>query len=304
MTLETIQLKNGEDIAYRMRAGSEKVIVLVHGNMTSSAHWDLLIEKLPATYTVYAPDLRGFGGSSYRKPITSIRDFSEDLAQWVKQIGLTNFHLVGWSLGGAVAMQYTIDYPETVEKLILLASASSQGYPFLQYMDPTDLTKVKRLTTREEIEQDPLRTKHIQGLYDAKDREGLKAVWNAGIYTHVKPDNNRYEAYVDDMLTQRNLADVYHALNTFNISTIPNEAAIGTGEIDSIQVPILVISGDRDLIVTQQMTDELLSDLKDRAKHVQLTHSGHSPLVDQLNELVRIMDEFIKEDAACGSKTK
>ncbi|MBM7579674.1 intracellular short-chain-length polyhydroxyalkanoate depolymerase [Jeotgalibacillus terrae] len=296
MTLKTIHLQNGEDITYRVRPGGEEVIVLVHGNMTSSKHWDLLIEALPSDYTIYAPDLRGFGGSSYHEPITSIKSFSEDLADWLQQLGLTRFHLAGWSLGGAVVMQYTIDHPEAVASLILLASASSRGYPFVQYLDPDDLTKVRRLTTKEEIQQDPLRTQHIQGLYDNKDREGLKAVWNAGIYTHKQPDETRYEAYVDDMLTQRNLADVYSALNTFNISTVSNEAAQGTGEIDAIKAPVLIISGDRDLIVPQQMTDELVSDFNSRAKHVQLTDAGHSPLVDQLDELVRVMDAFIKEE--------
>ena len=58
----------------------------------------------------------------------------------------------------------------------------------------------------------------IQGLYDTENQEGLKAVWNALIYTHNKPDDEKYEQYVDDMLTQKNLADVYHSLNTFNIS--------------------------------------------------------------------------------------
>lgn len=296
MTLHNVSLKNGETISYRTREGGEHPLVLVHGNMTSSKHWDLLMDALPDQYKIYAPDLRGFGGSSYTQPIESIRDFSDDLAEWAEQIGLSKFHLVGWSLGGAVVMQFTIDHPERVNKLVLLASASSQGYPFMHYSDPTDMTKATRLTTKEEIQQDPLRTQHIQGLYDRKDRDGLKALWNAGIYTKSQPDPALYEEYVDDMLTQRNLADVYHALNTFNISSTANEAAPGTGEIDSIQVPVLLISGDRDYIVNQQMTDELEKDFNGRAKRVQLQDTGHSPLVDNLEQLVEEMDRFLKEE--------
>lgn len=294
MSLHNVKLSNGETITYRMREGGETVIVLVHGNMTSSKHWDLLIEALPAEYTIYAPDLRGFGGSSYLQSITSIRDFSEDVAEWTEQLKLPKFHLIGWSLGGAVAMQFTVDHKDKVEKLILLASASSQGYPFNQYLDPNDLSKVKRLTTQEEIKQDALRTQAIQGLYTTKNREGLKAVWNAGIYTHNQPDEERYEAYVDDMLTQRNLADVYSALNTFNISSTSNEAAQGTGQIQHIDLPVLIISGDRDMIVTQTMTEQLISDFQGHAKHVQLKDTGHSPLVDNLEELVVTIDDFVK----------
>ena len=58
----------------------------------------------------------------------------------------------------------------------------------------------------------------MQGLYDTENREGLKAFGMQLIYTHNKPDDEKYEEYVDDMLTQKNLADVYHSLNTFNIS--------------------------------------------------------------------------------------
>ena len=53
----------------------------------------------------------------------------------------------------------------------------------------------------------------MQTLYDTKDVEGLKTVWNAVIYTHRRPDEKKYGEYVEDMMTQRNLADVYHALN-------------------------------------------------------------------------------------------
>lgn len=296
MTLHYAEIQNGETLSYRKRVGGKETLVLIHGNMTSSKHWDLLMDALPERYTIYAPDLRGFGESTYHERIQSIQDFSQDIGDWAKHLQLDSFYLMGWSLGGAVTMQFTIDYPEKVKKLVLLASASSQGYPFEQYLDMNDLSKTKRLTTLEEIAADPLRTQHIQGLYDRQDREGLKTVWNAGIYTHHQPSPDRYDAYVDDMLTQRNLVDVYHALNTFNISNTPNEAAQGTGEVSSIHVPVLIVSGDRDLIVPKGMTDELVSDFQGRANHVELQNTGHSPLVDRLDELVATVDGFLKGD--------
>ena len=74
-----IQLANGETMAYRMRLGGGHPLVLVHGNMTSSKHWDILMDALDEKYTIYAIDLRGFGESSYHKPITAIKDFSDDV---------------------------------------------------------------------------------------------------------------------------------------------------------------------------------------------------------------------------------
>lgn len=291
--LKTVILSNGETIAYRERVGGEKVLLLVHGNMTSSKHWDVLIEALDESFTIIAPDLRGFGQSSYQTRITHIRDFSDDLKEFVDALGLEKFDGIGWSTGGAVAMQFCADYPGYCEKLILLASASTRGYPFYPTkLDGTPNVK-HRFVTLKEIENDPAKTKAVQWLYDTKNRQGLKLIWNAGIYTHNKPVDAHYEEYVDDMLTQRNLADVYHALNTFNISGVDNVAAIGTNQVQDIQIPVLILRGDRDYIVTQEMTDEIVADFNRRAQYEVLVDCGHSPLIDDCSQLVSKIENFL-----------
>ena len=119
-----------------------------------------------------------------------------------------------------------------------------------------------------------VKTLAIQGLYDTKNREGLKAVWNALIYTHNKPTDEKYEEYVDDMLTQRNLADVYHSLNTFNISAHHNGLNEGTDQAKDITIPVLILRGDRDYVVTEQMTKEIVEDLGDNATFIPLKDCG------------------------------
>ena len=292
-TLQHVVLQNGETITYRTREGGEEVVVLVHGNMTSSKHWDLLLEKMDARFTIYALDMRGFGGSTYNKRITSIQDFSDDLKLFVDALDLKDFTLVGWSTGGNVAMQFCADYTGYCKKLVLFASGSTRGYPF--YASNTDGTPdlQNRLQTIEQIEQDPVKTIPMQQMYDTKNREGLKFVWNSAIYTQNVPDAARYDAYVDDMLTQRNLADVYHALNTFNISAVPNEVSEGTNQVDAIQVPTLILHGDRDYVVPMNMTNEIIEDFKGRAQVVMLENCGHSPLMDALEETNNAIEQFI-----------
>lgn len=291
--LQHVKLQNGETITYRVREGGEEVVVLVHGNMTSSKHWDLLMEKMDACFTIYALDMRGFGGSTYNNRITSILDFSDDLKMFVDALELRDFTLVGWSTGGNVAMQFCADYAGYCKKLVLFASGSTRGYPF--YASNPDGTPdlQNRLRTIEQIEQDPVKTIPMQQMYDTKNREGLKFVWNSAIYTQNVPDEARYETYVDDMLTQRNLADVYHALNTFNISAAPNEVSEGTNQVDTIQVPTLILHGDRDYVVPMNMTSEIIEDFKGRAQVVKLENCGHSPLMDALEEVNNAIEQFI-----------
>lgn len=250
------------------------------------------MEKADPSLALIAVDLRGFGGSTYYQKIRGIKDFSDDLKLFVDQLGLKSFSLMGWSTGGAVAMQFVADYPEYVDRLILLASASTRGYPFFATKEDGTPDLNKRLKTVEEIERDPGKTIPVQRAYDKGDREFLKNLWNALIYTKNQPEEKRYEAYVDDMLTQRNLADVYHALNIFNISDKHNGIHDGTDQAKDIDIPVLVLRGDRDYVVTEQMAKEMMEDLGKKAKFIELTDCGHSPLIDDLAQLLAHVEDF------------
>lgn len=220
--MKTVTLSDGEIIGYREREGGHRILLLIHGNMTSSKHWDLLINRLDSSYKLYAVDLRGFGTSSYYKSIQQIKDFADDMKEFVDCLELKDFSIIGWSTGGAVAMEFCADYPHYCNKLILLASASTRGYPFYGTDEFGQVNLSQRLQTLEDIQRDPIRTIPIQAAYDEGNRELLKAIWNSVIYTHNQPEKQKYEEYVDDMMTQRNLAEVYYALNSFNISSYFN----------------------------------------------------------------------------------
>lgn len=296
MTLQKVTLANGDSITYRKRDGGDRVIVLVHGNMTSSKHWDVLIDALDDSFTVIALDLRGFGGSTYYTRVNGIKDFSNDLKDFIDSVALQKFDLIGWSTGGAICMQFVIDNPGYCEKLVLLASASTRGYPFFGTNADGTPNYTERLQTIEQIEEDPSKTKAMQGLYDTKNKEGLRAVWDAVIYTHSKPNEQLYEEYLEDMLTQRNLADVYHSLNTFNIGADHNGVSKGSNQAKDITIPVLILRGDRDYVVTEEMTQEIVSDLGDNATYIPLVNCGHSPLIDDLGQLLGAIEKFLKEE--------
>lgn len=292
INLKTIKLANGETIGYRERDGGDHPLLLIHGNMTSSKHWDLLLDALPEKFKVYAVDLRGFGISSYLEPIETIKDFSEDVKQFVDALELKDFSLCGWSTGGAVTMQFTADYPELVNKIILLASASTRGYPFYSV---NGFGQQVRLTKKEEIFNDFTKAIPVLRAYRNRDKSFLQNMWDLVIYNNNKPDPTRYDEYLDDMLTQRNLVDVYQALNLFNISGASNGINEGTNQAKDIKVPTLLLWGEKDLVVTEKMTKEIIEDLGEIAKLKVLRNCGHSPLVDDLDQLVNEMVNFLNE---------
>lgn len=291
ITMKEVLLSNGEKITYRERAGGEKLVLLVHGNMTSSKHWDLVLENMDASFKIYAIDLRGFGGSSYIQPIHSIRDFSDDVKLFVDQLGLKDFAMVGWSTGGGVAMQFAADYPGYCNRLILLASVSTRGYPAIGKTKEDEVPY--RLRTYEEAKRDLIKAIPIQAAYDLRNRELLKTIYNALLYDRNQPEPQQYEEYIDDMFTQRNYAEVYHALNHFNISCENNGLVDGNGKVKDITIPVLILHGEKDLVISNEMKEELFKDLAHVATLVELKDCGHSALIDDLKQLLQVMSEFL-----------
>lgn len=111
--------------------GGRPVIVLVHGNVSSGVFFEPLMESLAADLHVLAPDLRGYGRSERRTidATRGMRDFADDLAALIETLKLSApLHMVGWSAGGGVVMQYAIDHPDSVTGIVLESGMSPYGY--------------------------------------------------------------------------------------------------------------------------------------------------------------------------------
>lgn len=292
---KSVKLANGETFGYREREGSGETILLVHGNMTSSKHWDLVMENIDPSFHLIAVDMRGFGESTYHEKFYTIKELADDIKLFADELNLFGFSLVGWSTGGAVGMQFAVDNPGYCNKLILLASASTRGYPIFATDETGQPDLSKRLTSFEQILQDKTRTITITQAYETKNKDMLRMIWDFAIYNDNKPEEHRYEAYLDDMLTQRNYPEILHALNTFNISEKNNGLKDGTGDVKKINIPVLVLAGEKDLVITEQMTGEILEDLGDKATFIPLTGCGHSALVDDLPQLLEAITTFVKK---------
>jgi len=124
LRLETAYLETGTT--------SGDLLVLVHGNVSSSEFFRPLMAKLPQNFHIVAPDMRGFGNSE-TLPVNAtrgVRDFSDDLYAFLQHLIEPDkkVHLVGWSAGASVIMQYVMDYPRTVHSLTLQAPMSPFGF--------------------------------------------------------------------------------------------------------------------------------------------------------------------------------
>jgi pimeloyl-ACP methyl ester carboxylesterase len=113
-------------------AGPGETVLFVHGNVSSSLFWQPPLLALAETGRVkpIAVDLRGYGDTD-PLPIDArrgVRDWADDLAALVAALGLERVHLVGWSMGAGVVLQYLLDAPERVASVALIAPVSPYGF--------------------------------------------------------------------------------------------------------------------------------------------------------------------------------
>src|SRR5690349_926282 len=92
-SFKTAELSNGETIAYYESGTGSKVILLLHGALSSFNFWIHYMPFLPHGYRFIAPDFRGHGESSYNNPQRSHDDNVEDIKLLVDKLGLKKFIL-------------------------------------------------------------------------------------------------------------------------------------------------------------------------------------------------------------------
>ena len=132
IAIKGVQLSNGETYTYREHGTGKQVLLLVHGNLSSSILWDLLLEGLPAgRYRMLAPDLRGFGDSSYHSPIQSIADLSQDLLAFMDALHVQQAAVMGWSMGGLVALQAAAAFSPEDEPALEMTLAAPRPISWL-----------------------------------------------------------------------------------------------------------------------------------------------------------------------------
>lgn len=106
----------------------DRTVVLIHGNVSSALFWQELMQDLPSDLRLIAIDLRGFGGSEHA-PVDAtrgVRDYSDDVRATLDALDIETAHLVGWSIGGGVVMQYALEHPAL--SLTLQSPVSPYGF--------------------------------------------------------------------------------------------------------------------------------------------------------------------------------
>lgn len=119
----TLQFRtvHGYRRAFRI-AGSGPAILLIHGIGDNSTTWNGVHAKLAQRFTVIAPDLLGHGQSDKPRADYSVAAYANGMRDLLSVLDIERVTIVGHSLGGGVAMQFAYQFPQLVDRLILVSA--------------------------------------------------------------------------------------------------------------------------------------------------------------------------------------
>jgi 3-oxoadipate enol-lactonase len=208
-------------------------------------------------------DIRGHGNSEKPEGPYSIQTFSDDLRVFLDKLEIPKAHLLGLSMGGSIAQQFTLDYPERVGSLILLSSF---------YGCDSGLRDIFGKLNK------ALSEKGLATFYD----EAIKLVVSHEFASaHAKDIAEMKKTFVK-VNSQTAILSAIEACSKFDVSQ----------RISQISVPTLILSGSEDVFVPTYLAERMHQAIKGSEWH-NLTGVGHNMIIpEKTHDLTRIILEF------------
>jgi 3-oxoadipate enol-lactonase len=253
----------GHELYYEVQ-GSGEPVVLIHGLTRDLREWDAQVETLAEKYQVIRYDVVGHGqssGMSSTLPDGSVRDW-DHLRELLDEIGVDKAHVVGLSMGGEIAINFALQYPERVQTLTPM-DARLPGYDL-----PSDSGLGNRFNNY-------INVSGSQGVQSALP------LWAADPLFGPANANPEVRMKLEEIVVEGHgaLGDGarFQWPNLLNVAALSPSTMSRLKEID---IPTMVMIGELDLIDFQLQADILDRDIPDSTKLV-VPNAGHMSDMEQ-----------------------
>jgi len=240
-------------------------LVLVHGFSVDNRVWNDQFEAFRKRFKVIRYDVRGFGKSAL-PTIGKEYSHTKDLKALLNQLGINHACLIGLSMGGNIALDFTLEYPEMTKALILVDSTLG-GF--------RDWSKTWR-----ELWKSIWKEAKENGVEAAKDLELKAAFFKPAL---EKPNVAfRLRQMVSDY-------SGWHFVNTDPLRSLDPPAM---DRLQEVQVPTLIIVGERDLPDFHRIVDIMNKKIQN-SKRISLKGAGHVSNMETPREFNEAISSFL-----------
>jgi len=268
---------HGRSVSY-MEAGEGPVLLLVHGIAGTCENWREVIEPLARHHTVIAPDFPGHGDSDPGGGDYSIGALAAGLRDLLLALGHERATVVGHSLGGGVAMQLSYQFPEMIERLVLVSSGG---------LGP-EVSPVLRAAALPGADLFISVTAGVGQRLGSVLGRGLGAVG-------LRPGADLAEiargyASLDDPARRAAFLDTLRAV----VGTGGQRVAAGDRLYLAEAVPVLIIWGARDSIIPVRHGEDALRAIPGSRLEV-FEEVGHLPQLEAPGRFIATLERFLRE---------
>jgi pyruvate dehydrogenase E2 component (dihydrolipoamide acetyltransferase) len=256
---ETVEV-GGRTLQYlKIGEGERPPVLLLHGYGGDINIWVFNQEALAEVgRTVYALDLPGHGQSSKDVGEGNLGSFVDAVAGFMDEMGIEKAHLVGHSMGGAVAGSFALAHPDRVASLVLIASAG----------------------LGEEINAE-----YIEGFIVANRRREMKNTLGLLFANPALVTRD----LVNDVLRFKRMDGVDEALRATADKVFPEGKQADVPDLSGLDTPILAIWGQVDQICPVSHSENL----PDGARVEIFEDTGHMPQMEAAGQVNRLIGEFL-----------
>jgi 3-oxoadipate enol-lactonase len=255
---------NGARIHYE-RSGSGFPVIFLHAGIADSRMWEPQVAAFAERFDVVRPDARGFGKSELPAMRWSSRD---DLLQIMDSLALKPAHLVGCSMGGMLAIDFALDHPERVSKLVLVGSGIGganfgKNYPDL-WAEVKAADEARDLVALNQAEMK---------LFLAGPRRPVEAI----------------DKRLRDLFLDMNATSMSSDFDSAPTDDLDPPAVERLGEISA---PTLLVVGDEDVPPVLDCTELLMQTVRGARKAV-IHDAAHLPNLEHPEEFNRVVLDFL-----------
>lgn len=250
--------------------GRGRPIILLHGWINSWDVWRDLMIALAKTgkYRVYALDFWGFGDSTKVLRSSShsyqIDSYAKMVHEFMNTLGIVKAPIFGHSMGGTVALQMSLTYPDSVERVTVVGSPiiGSSLHPFLRLAGYGALAKL---------------------------------VWRYPIMLHsimrilLAQDSRKVRDMISRDVQRTTIESFFRSIGDLRETDLREK-------LTGLTMPALGIYGVKDNIVKPK-NGELLQNNAPAAQVTMMQHSRHFPMTDEPDKFLNVIDRFLATDA-------
>ncbi|MFT9487869.1 2-succinyl-6-hydroxy-2,4-cyclohexadiene-1-carboxylate synthase [Tepidibacillus infernus] len=251
--------------------GQGPTLMLLHGFTGSMENWEPLIQALSPFYQLVLVDILGHGQSDSPSDPNhyDIEQISDDLHQLLNQLNVEKTHLLGYSMGGRLALTFAIKYPDRVFSLIL--ESASPG-----------------IDSKEEREERRNKDRILADFIEEKGIEAFVDYWgNIPLFSTQKQLPKEVQQRIRFNRLKNNPLGLANSLRGMGTGQQPS----WWDHLSQFELPVLIITGEKDekfCRIGQQMANRLRD-----SKHIIVEHAGHTVHLEQPAQYINILKNHL-----------